>query len=148
MQTLKQSIIFSGLALFATSVLAGEPVFTAGEGEVAVEGYDVVAYFTRGEPMEGSPEHAIQWRGVEWRFASEAHLDRFRENPERYAPAYGGHCAFGVANGRKLASSPEYWVIHDGRLYLNLNEDVHGNWTEDLEENIEAADGNWPDRVD
>lgn len=148
MKIMNQLIVTTSILLFATAVFAGEPVFTGEEDDVAVKGYDVVAYFTRGEPMEGSPEYAIQWRGAEWRFASDSHLDQFRENPERYAPAYGGHCAFGVANGRMLASSPEHWVIHDDRLYLNLNEDVHGNWTEDLEENIEAADGNWPNEVD
>lgn len=136
------------IAGFALSVQAGNPVFTGEETNVAVKGYDVVAYFTMGKPVEGSPEYSTQWRGAEWHFANETHLNRFRENPERYAPAYGGYCAFGVVSGSKLASSPEYWMIHDGRLYLNLNEDVYNSWVADIEDNIRTANTNWPDQVE
>lgn len=140
-----QWIIVLFTCLLAASAYAGEPVFTGDSGNVAVEGHDVVAYFTVGEPVKGSVEHSLQWRGAEWRFANEDHLDRFRENPEKYAPAYGGFCAYGVAQGKALASSPEYWSIHDGRLFFNLNEEIHHNWKNELEEHIKAADEQWPE---
>lgn len=131
--------------LLSVPALAGQPVFTGEDDDVAVKGYDVVAYFTRGEPTEGSPEHALQWQGAEWRFANAEHLALFRENPRRYAPAYGGYCAYGVVKGKALASSPEYWTIEDGRLYLNLNAEVQKLWDEDRQTHIRTADGNWPD---
>lgn len=133
------------VSLLSASVLAGGPVYTGEDSDVAVDGHDVVAYFTQSEPVEGSSEYSMQWRGAEWRFANEAHLARFREDPERFAPAYGGYCAFGVAKGKTLASSPDYWKIHDGRLFLNLNADIHDNWNADREGHIAAADQNWPD---
>lgn len=132
------------ISVLSASTYAGNPVYTGENGDVAVEGHDVVAYFTDGEPIEGSTEYSMQWRGAEWRFANEAHLSRFREDPEKYAPAYGGYCAYGVAKGKALASSPEYWAIHDGRLYLNLNADIHGNWNEDREGHVAAANKQWP----
>ncbi len=116
------------ISLLPVSVSAEEPVYTGEDGNVAVNGHDVVAYFTRGEPAMGSPEHAMQWRDAEWRFASAEHLRLFRDNPERYAPAYGGYCAYGAAKGKALASSPDFWTIEDGRLYLNLNAKVHELW--------------------
>lgn len=148
MKIMKQHLLLALMLLPMIPAMAAGPVFTGDTDEVALEGHDVVAYFTEGRPMQGSPEHSHRWQGAVWQFASEQHLDLFRENPERYAPAYGGHCAWGVANGRKLASSPEHWVIHDGRLYLNLNEEVQGSWKEALESNIREANNLWPDQVD
>lgn len=132
------------ISFLSLPALAGEQVFTGDEGNVAVNGYDVVAYFTEGEPMQGSAEHSMQWRGAEWHFASADHLEKFRENPERYAPAYGGYCAYGAAKGKALASSPHFWNIKDGRLFLNLNEKVHGLWNQDPEKHIQEGDRNWP----
>lgn len=133
------------ISLFSLPATAGDTVFTSEEGNVAVQGYDVVAYFTENEPMQGTSEHTMEWRGAEWRFATADHLEKFRKNPERYAPAYGGYCAYGAAKGKVLASSPHFWNIKDGRLYLNLNEKVHGLWKEDPEKHIQAGDRNWPD---
>lgn len=131
------------LLLAPLAAYAGDSIYTGEGNNVAINGYDPVAYFTQGEPMEGSPEYSTQWRGAEWHFANAEHLARFRENPEQYAPAYGGHCAFGAVQGKALASSPEYWTIEDGRLFLNLNEEVHGKWVAEKEENIEVGDRKW-----
>lgn len=142
------AVMLLGLGLLATVADAESPVFTGETDNIAIGGYDVVAYFTEGKPAKGSAEYRHEWRGVEWHFASEEHLALFRENPDRYAPAYGGHCAYGVFVGKKLAASPYYWTIHDGRLYLNLNEEVHQSWREDLAANIETANANWPDKLE
>lgn len=133
------------ISMLSVSASADEPVFTGENNSLAVNGYDVVAYFTRSEPTKGSPDHAMQWRDAEWRFASANHLNRFRENPERYAPAYGGYCAYGAAKGKALASAPEYWTIEDGRLYLNLNAEVQDLWDKKRKAHIQTADRNWPD---
>lgn len=140
-------MLFTGIAatILAAQVHATEPVHTGWFSDVAVEGYDVVAYFTEGEPVEGVSEHAAQWRGAEWRFASREHLQRFREDPQRYAPAYGGYCALAVAKGTTAAGDPHQWTIHNGRLYLNYDAETQAKWNEDREAHIAAADRNWPE---
>ncbi len=130
--------------LLAGAAQASGPVYTGWFGNVAADGHDVVAYFTRGEPVEGSAEHSTEWNGAEWRFASAEHLERFRADPERYAPAYGGFCAYAVAEGSTAAGDPEHWTIHEGRLYLNYNADIQARWEADRQAYIAAADDNWP----
>lgn len=134
--------------LAAPPVHAADPVYTGWFSSVAAGGYDVVAYFTRGEAIEGSDEYMHQWRGAEWHFASEEHLQRFREDPQRYAPAYGGHCALAVAQGTAEAGDPRYWTIHDGRLFFNYDGSMQEIWNEDRQAHIAAAEDNWPGLVD
>ncbi len=131
--------------LLACAAHASGPVHTGWFSNVAVDGHDVVAYFTRGEPVEGSTEHSTEWNGAEWRFASAEHLERFRADPERYAPAYGGFCAYAVAEGSTAAGNPEHWAIHDDRLYLNYDAEYQARWEADREAYIAAADENWPE---
>lgn len=130
--------------LLSGAAHASGPVHTGWLDNLAVDGYDVVAYFTRGEPVEGSAEHSTEWNGAEWRFASAEHLERFRVDPERYAPAYGGYCAYAIAEGYTAAGDPAYWAIHDDRLYLNYNADIQTRWDADREGHIAAANANWP----
>lgn len=136
-------------ALMATpTVHAADPVYTGWFSSVAADGYDVVAYFTRGEAVEGSNEHTHEWGGAEWHFANEDHLERFHADPEKYAPAYGGYCAYAVAEGTTEAGDPRAWTIHEGRLFFNYDDGVQERWDEDREAYIAAADRNWPDLVD
>ena len=111
---------------------------------VAVEGTDVVAYFTEGRAMKGSSEFEHEWNGATWRFASAKHRDRFAKDPERYAPRYGGYCAYAVSQGGTAPIDPEAWKIVDGRLYLNLDRDIQKIWERDVPGYIERADENWP----
>lgn len=134
--------------LLSATVHAAEPVYTGWFSDVAVGGYDVVAYFSRDQAIEGSAEYRMQWHGAEWRFASAEHLARFRESPERYAPAYGGYCAYAVADGTTAAGHPEYWAIHEGRLYLNYDAETREQWNADREAHIAAADAHWRDIVE
>lgn len=110
---------------------------------LAVHGYDVVAYFTQGRPTIGSYKHAVAHEGATYRFASQANLDAFKANPEKYAPAFGGFCAFGTSVGKKFDGDPLRWRIVDGRLFLNLNADIQRTWLEDVAGNIAKADENW-----
>lgn len=123
---------------------AAEPIYTGLLSNVAVGGHDVVAYFTAGEPVEGSREHSLEWRGAEWRFASAEHKETFQADPERYAPAYGGYCAWAVAQGKTAAGRPQHWAIHDGRLYLNYSRRIQERWDADREGHIRAAREHWP----
>ena len=119
-----------------------DPIFeTAG---VAIAGYDPVAYFTYSKPVEGSKEHTFDWKGASWRFASAEHRAAFAKNPDRYAPQYGGYCAFGVSRGYAVKVDPTAWKIVDGKLYLNYDHDVQAEWSKDAAGYIRKADVHWP----
>jgi YHS domain-containing protein len=110
----------------------------------AVDGYDVVAYFTEGKPVEGSKEHSVEWMGADWYFASEKHQELFAANPEKYAPQYGGYCAWAVSQGYTASTVPEAWKVVDDKLYLNYSKGVQTTWEQDILGNIKLADNNWP----
>jgi len=112
---------------------------------VAIHGYDPVAYFTDGRPTPGSESYRYTWQGAEWRFATEENRSRFEADPERYAPQYGGYCAFAVSRGGTADIDPKAWSIVGGRLFLNLSPFVQRRFELRLNHNIEEADRKWPD---
>ncbi len=112
---------------------------------VAIHGYDPVAYFTEGRPTLGSESFAYTWQGARWHFATEENRRRFEADPERYAPQYGGFCAFAVSRGGTADIDPEAWSIVDGRLFLNLSSLVRRRFELRLNHNIEEADRQWPE---
>ena len=120
-----------------------DPVNKTKEG-VAIQGYDPVAYFELQRPEKGLPEHSFSWMGAEWRFANAAHRARFAAEPSRYAPRYGGYCAWAVSNNYTAPIDPQAWKIVSGKLYLNYSKSVQKKWEEQLLDRISAADRNWP----
>jgi YHS domain-containing protein len=130
-----------GLALPAAS---GGVVNASSFTGTAIEGYDPVAYFTEGRPVEGASAFAHDWMSATWYFASAENRDRFVAEPERYAPQYGGYCAWAVAHGYTAKIDPAAWKIVDGKLYLNYSKDVQADWAEDIPGNISKGDANWP----
>jgi YHS domain-containing protein len=126
----------------AGPALAIDPVYN--ESGTAIRGYDAVAYFTQGKPVEGSPEHTADYNGAQWRFASAENRDLFTDDPEKYAPQYGGYCAWAVANNYTASTDPHAWTIKDGKLYLNFSKFVRTRWAIDKSGNIAKADVNWP----
>ena len=118
------------------------PVYN--EGGVAVDGTDVVAYFTQGRPVAGSPEITHEWNGVTWRFSTEANRAAFAADPQAYAPQYGGYCAWAVSEGYTASTTPEAWRIVDGKLYLNYSRRIQRRWERDIPGRIAAGDANWP----
>lgn len=119
------------------------PVNKTAEG-IAIKGYDAVAYFLDGNPVRGNGEFTHAWRGAEWRFSSARHRDLFAGDPEKYAPRYGGYCAFAVSIGRTADIDPAEWTIVDGKLYLNLDTKTKKLWEQDIPGNIRKGDENWP----
>jgi hypothetical protein len=111
---------------------------------VAVKGYDVVAYHTESKPVEGSSDFTLKWQEATWRFSTEANRDAFAKEPERYAPQFGGYCAWAVSQGYTAGIDPEAWRIVDGKLYLNYSPKVQKTWEKDVTENISNAETNWP----
>lgn len=111
---------------------------------VAIQGYDVVAYFTDGKPTKGSRDISMPFDDSRWQFANASHKEMFAADPERYMPQYGGACAGGMAMGVSVPANPENWVIVDGKLYMVAGgpADLEG-WKAHAAENIAAADQNW-----
>jgi hypothetical protein len=132
------------LALAGQAARAGEPPVFA-EGGAAINGYDPVAYFTEGRPVPGAEAIALDWNGASWRFASAANRDAFAADPERFAPQYGGYCAYAVANGYTARTDPDAFTVHDGKLYLNFNRRIRSRWERDIPGNVSRADANWPE---
>lgn len=126
---------------------AMQPPVYAVDG-VAIGGYDPVGYFDNLHPVEGSPEYAAEWNGAVWHFASEANRSRFLEDPEAFAPQYGGYCAYAVSRGGTAKTEPDAFTIHEGRLYLNYDLAVQRLWRRDVPGNIEAGNENWPGVLD
>ena len=139
-------LVLSSVGMMARPALAGAPDFFAPNG-IAIHGYDPVAYFTEGRPVEGKKDHALKWGGAIWYFASAAHMADFEGNPRRYAPQYGGYCALALSKGQIATTVPEAWTVANGRLYLNFSTGVRSLWASDIEGNVAAADGNWPDAL-
>lgn len=119
-------------------------VYTGLVKGVAVGGYDPVAYFTDGKPLKGRADLTLEHQGATWRFASEANRDAFRADPARYAPQYGGYCAWAVAEGYTAKGDPTAWRIVDGKLYLNYDASVQRTWEKNIPGNITRANANWP----
>lgn len=135
-------VLGAPLVVFAAQVDASPPVFT--ENGVAIRGTDPVAYFTQGRPVEGRVAFQADYHGATWHFASAENRDAFVADPQKYAPAYGGFCAYALSLGpNKVATDPRAWSIVDGRLYLNKTPVVKTIWETEIPENIEKADENW-----
>lgn len=151
MRTVTRLALATGLAtLLATGALAGEQYVN--ETGFANSGYDVVAYFDLEQAPVGSPQPpavpgradiTAEYNGATFAFATQENRDRFLADPARYAPAYDGHCAYGVAKGGKVPGNPNLWRIVDGKLYLNITETVVGFWEEDIPGNLATSEANW-----
>lgn len=127
----------------ARPVLAGATGFYANGGG-AIAGYDPVAYFAEGRAAKGTLGYALRWRAANWYFVSQSNLDAFEMNPDAYAPQYGGFCAYAMTMGRLVATEPEAFTLHQGRLYLTENVAVRDLWRQDMAAYIALADRNWP----
>lgn len=125
------------------SVTKPVPELNTADG-LALRGYDAVAYFTDGKPVRGSDAHTYEWRGAKWTFASAQHRDAFVSDPGRYAPAFGGYCAFAVSRGTTADGDPHQWAVVDDKLYLNTNAFAQQLWNNDRPGNIAAGAVNWP----
>jgi YHS domain-containing protein len=110
---------------------------------LAVKGYDVVAYFSDGRPVKGTANESYQWQGATWQFASPEHRAAFMREAARYAPQYGGYCAYAVAQGDIVDIDPKQWKIVDGKLYLNANFLAQTLWLRDPAGHIKNGDANW-----
>ena len=131
--------------LFGSPALAAKPdIFTGLKAGFAVAGYDPVAYFTQNKPVKGDPSIVLKHGGALWLFSSAANRDAFKADPEKYAPQFGGYCAYAVSQGYTAKGEPEVWKIVDGKLYLNFSRGVQKTWQRDIPGHINSANANWP----
>jgi len=129
----------------ATELHAASSVYTSFLSDKAVGGYDPVAYFTQGKPVKGNTNNSTEYRGALWLFSSQENLEKFKTDPEKYAPQYGGYCAYAIATGTTAKGDPEQWEIVDDKLYLNINRSIKKRWSDNKDKYIPDADANWPE---
>lgn len=150
----KNIAVFAFMAMIAlfgvtNQALADDPIYTGSFGNLAVKGYDTVSYFQgNGAPVKGSEKFQTQWRGANWHFSSQANLDAFKANPEKYAPQYGGYCAWAAAHGTLAKADPKIYKLENGKLYLNYDQSIADKWLPRRAELIPAADEKYPTLVD
>lgn len=132
------------MILLTGSAQAADRVNTSFFGNVAIKGYDPVAYFTQNAPVKGDKQYTYEWMDANWQFASQENLETFKADPEAYAPQYGGYCAWAVANNKLANIDPEQFTIYNDKLYLNYNADVAKKWRADKDSFITQANANWP----
>lgn len=118
------------------------PVYA--NGGVAIDGTDPLSYFKNGKPITGDKAITFDWNGATWRFTSEENKADFANNPDAYAPRYGGYCAWAVSEGYTASTVPEAWKIVDNKLYLNYSRRIQRRWEKDIPARIAAGDANWP----
>jgi YHS domain-containing protein len=129
------------IAACSTSTKKGAEIFQ--KDGAAIGGYDPVAFFTESKATKGTADYSFNWKEANWQFASQQNLDSFKASPEKYAPQYGGYCAYGTAEGHKAPTEADTWTILNGKLYFNYNQDVKAMWDKDRAKYIEQANGNW-----
>lgn len=146
MSLLKTTSVFV-LLFLSLATHAADPDIYSHKKHGAVRGADVVAYFSL-EPGDkailGDKEVFHDHQGARWYFSTTENRDLFKASPDKYAPKYGGYCAFAVSHGFTKPIDPDYWHIVDGELYLNFNFFADRKWRKDRDAAIVRADNNWP----
>jgi len=138
-----RTVVLIAAFLLSPAALAQKPqVFSDRDG--AIRGYDPVAYFEQTGPVKGSKQFSHAWQGATWNFASAGNRDKFAAAPEKFAPQYGGYCAYAVSQNYTADIDPAAWSIVDGKLYLNYSLRIRERWNKDIPGYIRKADANWP----
>ena len=146
---------FSSILLLLGLILGGgagleaaSPVYKTFFGSKAIGGYDAVAYHSSGKAIKGSKNHAYEWRGANWLFAAATNLTQFKANPEKYAPQFGGYCAWAVSEKNSLVKvDPRVFDLVDGKLYLNYNKKTQRDWRADRKAMIRRGALNYPSLI-
>ena len=135
------------LALLLASILtqAASEINTRGSKDgTAIEGYDTVAYFTESKAVKGNRDFKHRWKDANWYFSSQENLELFKDDPEKYAPQYGGYCAYAVAKNDLAKIDPNQFTVLNDKLYLNYNKRINRKWNRKRDEYIADANDNWP----
>jgi YHS domain-containing protein len=139
-----KSLLTMLLTVFLTVSAFSQTTQYNNQNGVAIKGYDPVAYFTQNKAVAGMDAYTFDWSGSQWKFSSQSNLDSFKKSPEKYAPQYGGYCAYGCSENYKAPIDPEAFTIINNKLYLNYSMKVKTWWLKDTTTRIKAADAFWP----
>ena len=139
-----KQLVLGGLVFLISLPLIAQKAEVYSSPAGAINGYDPVAYFKEGRPVKGNKQFFLDWKGARWYFSTKENRDTFQEAPEKYAPQYGGYCAYGCSEGHKASTKPEAFTITGGKLYLNYSLDVRDSWNKNRNERIIQADKKWP----
>ena len=131
------------MLLFSAYNLSAQKAEVFSKEGTAIRGYDAVAYFNEAKPVKGNDAFNFIWNDTKWIFSTQQNLDSFKSDPVKFAPQYGGYCAYGVSEDHKSPTDPLAWTIINGKLYLNYNLKVKELWSRDQQKRIEDADKNW-----
>ncbi|MBV7394619.1 YHS domain-containing (seleno)protein [Mameliella sediminis] len=140
--TLSLALAAPALLITQRAALAAEPEIYA-EAGIAIDGSDPVAYFAEQGPVPGGAA-TTDWKGATWRFATPENADAFKADPMKFAPQFGGYCAYAASLGYLAPTAPEAWTIHKGQLFLNASLRARELWLQDVDGNIAKARANWP----
>ncbi|MEM6971408.1 MAG: YHS domain-containing (seleno)protein [Pseudomonadota bacterium] len=146
-KNLRASLAAAALVSFASlgTAHAADEFFIADSAKnIAINGYDAVAYHTVGAPTKGSAEFKYEHDGVTWKFSSAENKAAFKADPAKFAPAYGGWCTVGASKAKKIPTQPHLFKVVDGQLYLNSSDGAHNLFLGDETGTITKAEGNWP----
>ncbi len=132
-----------GLFLLVAGAAKGQSVYYSENG-IAINGFDAVSYINEGKAVKGNSVYAHQWGSTTWLFSSQSNLDLFKADPEKFAPQYGGWCAYGVSENHKSPTDPNAFTVAGGKLFLNYSIRVMQKWRSDTTQYIRRANQNWP----
>lgn len=127
----------------AADPLKGFATVNTNSDGIALQGFDAVAYFAVDNAVQGNRNYEYVWNGAKWLFSSEENMNKFKANPEAYAPQFGGYCSYAVSEGYTAEGDPEAWKVVDGKLYLNYSPKVKEKWEQNQSERIEKGERNW-----
>ena len=146
LNSMKKLLLLTGFTLLTSVIIFAQKSAVFIADGAAIHGYDAVAYFKDSKALKGDSLVSYSWDGAEWRFASKENLEAFKATPEKYAPQYGGYCAYGASAGagHKAPTDPQAWMVVNGKLYFNYNKNVQQMWIKKQQELIQIADKNWP----
>ncbi len=141
---MKTFVLLSIAILYGMSQASAQSseIFKTKEG-IAIKGYDPVAFFTQQKAVKGTDSLNLSWKGANWLFSSAENRERFRKDPEQYAPQFGGYCAYGLAGNHKAPTETDTWTVINDRLYFNYNQSVRKLWLKDTVQFIQQANINW-----
>ncbi|MBB6112154.1 hypothetical protein SAMN05421821_11626 [Mucilaginibacter lappiensis] len=141
---MKRTILIAFIAFLGIAQAKAQKSEIFAPGGKAIKGYDPVAFFTESKPMKGSDSLSYQWKEATWLFASRKNLEAFKSDPDKYAPQYGGYCAYGLSQGHKAPTQTDTWTVVNDKLYFNYNSKVKEMWSKDQQNLIKTADEKWP----
>ena len=137
-----QTLIIAAFVLAYTTIANAGKVYS--KSGKAIDGYDTVAYFTQNKAVKGSSSHSYKWNGATWHFSSAKNLSLFKGNPSKYAPQYGGYCAWAIAEKNELVKiDPKKFDFYGGKLYLNFSKGTQKKWKKDRPGMIKRGDANY-----